>query len=590
MDDKKLDIGDRGEPTASKVIHVRNVISESMNEDLTAFASQFGRVLGICNLAKFNQALLEMDSVSAATNLVNYARNNPVLIRERELHFTYSKSQQINQPAKPPPAPNRILLFTILNPVYNITVDVLYTITSPYGGVQRIVVFNKNGVQALVEFDTPHNAQAAKQALEGKDIYAGSCTLKIEFSRAEKLNVQTNTDKTRDYVNPNIPTGTIPYLPGVSSSTSSSSSSGALGLSSSQLGYGIVDPNMAAAQAQAAAMDFYRSFSESKTVLMVYNVEDRAFTPDHLFNLFCIYGNVLKIKCLPNKRGAAMVQMQDNPMAEAARTYLNGATVFTQQLQISYSRHPFILPGHADGSGENQDTEMCKDYTNSPFNRFKSANQTRHVYRPSHNVYFNNIPPEVTEEMMISVFQNAGAPLPVQVKFFVSKPSIPPTIKDERKEGLLEFADPSSATEAIVLANNSKQGVPLFKIIQFFIISFIIAFKMTMKFCAECNNMLYPKEDREGKKLLFACRFCDHVEEANEFCVYRNEIIHSAEEKATVLHDVISDPTLPRTNRRCEKCGNSEAVFFQASHWTPEGGMKLFFVCTNASCQHKWVD
>lgn len=31
-----------------------------------------------------------------------------------------------------------------------------------------------------------------------------------------------------------------------------------------------------------------------------------------------------------------------------------------------------------------------------------------------------------------------------------------------------------------------------------------------MKFCRECNNILYPKEDREQKVLLFACRNCDH--------------------------------------------------------------------------------
>ncbi|KAG5559831.1 hypothetical protein RHGRI_003204 [Rhododendron griersonianum] len=36
-------------------------------------------------------------------------------------------------------------------------------------------------------------------------------------------------------------------------------------------------------------------------------------------------------------------------------------------------------------------------------------------------------------------------------------------------------------------------------------------FKMsTMKFCRECNNILYPKEDKEQKILLYACRNCDH--------------------------------------------------------------------------------
>ncbi|KAL6535693.1 DNA-directed RNA polymerases II, IV and V subunit 9A [Orobanche minor] len=32
----------------------------------------------------------------------------------------------------------------------------------------------------------------------------------------------------------------------------------------------------------------------------------------------------------------------------------------------------------------------------------------------------------------------------------------------------------------------------------------------TMKFCRECNNILYPKEEKEKKILLYACRNCDH--------------------------------------------------------------------------------
>ncbi|XP_024536926.1 DNA-directed RNA polymerases II, IV and V subunit 9B isoform X1 [Selaginella moellendorffii] len=86
----------------------------------------------------------------------------------------------------------------------------------------------------------------------------------------------------------------------------------------------------------------------------------------------------------------------------------------------------------------------------------------------------------------------------------------------------------------------------------------------TMKFCRECNNILYPKEDRDQKILLYACRNCDHQEVADNNCVYRNEVHHSAGERTQVLQDVASDPTLPRTKSvRCVRCKHGEAVFFQ---------------------------
>nr|CAB3504658.1 unnamed protein product [Digitaria exilis] len=76
----------------------------------------------------------------------------------------------------------------------------------------------------------------------------------------------------------------------------------------------------------------------------------------------------------------------------------------------------------------------------------------------------------------------------------------------------------------------------------------------TMKFCCECNNILYPKEDRVNKE----------VSDSN--CVYRNVVDHAAGELTQVLFDdVASDPTLPRTKSvRCAACGHGEAVFFQA--------------------------
>lgn len=53
-------------------------------------------------------------------------------------------------------------------------------------------------------------------------------------------------------------------------------------------------------------------------------------------------------------------------------------------------------------------------------------------------------------------------------------------------------------------------------------------------------------------------------EVADNNCVYRNEVLHSADERTQVLQDIASDPTLPRTkNVRCANCQHGEAVFFQ---------------------------
>lgn len=50
--------------------------------------------------------------------------------------------------------------------------------------------------------------------------------------------------------------------------------------------------------------------------------------------------------------------------------------------------------------------------------------------------------------------------------------------------------------------------------------------------------MLYPKEDRQNRSLLFACRNCDHQEEASNYCVYRHDIILPVMYLSRV-HDII---------------------------------------------------
>jgi DNA-directed RNA polymerase subunit M/transcription elongation factor TFIIS len=43
----------------------------------------------------------------------------------------------------------------------------------------------------------------------------------------------------------------------------------------------------------------------------------------------------------------------------------------------------------------------------------------------------------------------------------------------------------------------------------------------------DSNNILYPKEDKTEKVLLYSCRNCEHAERAPNSCVYRNEVHHS---------------------------------------------------------------
>lgn len=68
--------------------------------------------------------------------------------------------------------------------------------------------------------------------------------------------------------------------------------------------------------------------------------------------------------------------------------------------------------------------------------------------------------------------------------------------------------------------------------------------QIAFRFCSECSNMLYPKEDENEHKLMFTCRTCNYSEEATSSCIFRNILHSAAGETAGVTQDVGSDPTV----------------------------------------------
>ncbi|KAL6960788.1 hypothetical protein U1Q18_042259 [Sarracenia purpurea var. burkii] len=87
---------------------------------------------------------------------------------------------------------SNVLLASIENMQYAVTVDVLHTVFSAFGTVQKIAIFEKNGgTQALIQYSDVTTAAVAKDALEGHCIYDGGyCKLHLSYSRHTDLNVK----------------------------------------------------------------------------------------------------------------------------------------------------------------------------------------------------------------------------------------------------------------------------------------------------------------------------------------------------------------------------------------------------------------
>jgi len=176
------------------------------------------------------------------------------------------------------------------------------------------------------------------------------------------------------------------------------------------------------------------------------------FNCDKLFNLFCLYGNVLKVKFLPNKNGVAMVQMADKMAADMIIKHYSGQLVFNSKLHMIYSKHAYIGDISSGGCfGDGTPTSM--NYTDSPKNRFKfvgdSGNLKNRFQAPCRMLHFFNAPPTCSINDLQKLLGDAGAPSPSRGTFFAGKAT------GKSSSGLLEMATVSNAIEAVALCNHS---------------------------------------------------------------------------------------------------------------------------------------
>ncbi|XP_047186580.1 heterogeneous nuclear ribonucleoprotein L-like isoform X2 [Scophthalmus maximus] len=392
-------------------------------------------------------------------------------------------SQKISRPgdSEDTRSVNNVLLLTIIHPVYPITTDVLYTICNNCGPVQRIVIFRKNGVQSMVEFDSVQSAQRAKASLNGADIYSGCCTLKIEYAKPARLNVFKNDQDTWDYTNPNLSGQDADGEGNWNTSQDPNGNHNKRQRQPALLGdhppdygghhgynddsYGPPPPHRMGPGIGGRGRGSQRYGSwygppppeygphADSPVLIVYGLEPSKINADKVFNIFCLYGNVERVKFMKSKPGAAMVEMGDCYSVDRAITHLNNNFIFGEKLSVCVSKQQAIVPGQCYQLEDN--TSSFKDFHGSRNNRFTSPEQAvkNRIQHPSNVLHFFNAQPDISTEIFNQVCDEQGIKSPTSVKLFTRK-------SERSSSGLLEWESINDAMEALALMNHYQMKNP----------------------------------------------------------------------------------------------------------------------------------
>merc|ERR1719331_3549856 len=260
-----MGVPSNGSPAqASRVLYIRNIAEKTTEEDVLLFRDK-------------RHGFVQFEELNSARACLDFYSANMLAPHGPKIEFAFSGRDEITHkrdPALNPP--NRILLVTISNIVYPVTVDVMQQIVAPYtatSGMNRCVIFSRSEqIQALVELATMEDAISVKNTLDGLNIYPGANTLKVQYSSMTELHVKANNTKSFDFTS--APTTEKPMV--------------------------------------VAPKDVKVGSTSAKTqsgvpICLVRNVHERTRAED-LAALFAVYGNVSHVKILTGKqRGIAIV-------------------------------------------------------------------------------------------------------------------------------------------------------------------------------------------------------------------------------------------------------------------------------------------
>ncbi|OAF67415.1 hypothetical protein A3Q56_04855 [Intoshia linei] len=247
-----------------------------------------------------------------------------------------------------------------------INVDIFSSIFSKYGYVKKAVGFVRNGIcQALIEMSDSVSAYMSLKNLNGTYLYPGfPYKFRLTLSKLTSLKIDANTNTQKDF--------TIERRRTIGSLRSLNNNSDIF----NQMKHNYIQNQLSPITNRMPpfglddmmSMNYYQpdnyhtmyapynmlpyppyetsDYNNSilkcnnyRAVLLISNLCKENTTPDTLYNIFSIYGNILRIKIIFNKKDSALIQFYTNNEAENAKNILNDTILHGKKIAIINSKY-----------------------------------------------------------------------------------------------------------------------------------------------------------------------------------------------------------------------------------------------------------
>ncbi|KAL8271605.1 hypothetical protein Esti_004461 [Eimeria stiedai] len=362
--------------------------------------------------------------------------------------------------------PGRVLLASVSNMMYPVDLDLIHHLFSRFGEVEKIVSFFKTPTtfQALVQFARPDQARTALANLHNRNIYDGCNTLQIQESRLPELVVKSNCAKSWDYTQcadgPGASGASIMEHPQQHMHSDMHHQVAVRGMYSPYGGVRAVTqppfclPPERLPQ-ELREIDFDAANPSQTPVIIVYNIPPPV-TIQMLFNLFSLYGIVLRIKILKERPDTALIQYSVPFYATIAQCLMMGAICEGQALQVTLSRNkevrlpPAPITATSDSAGfEDEKRTVAFTMKDQRYGGEDMEKYVKGACRPTKTVFVANVHEDASADEVSALFKRFGAVL----KFTFKKPK---NEASKTKLCIMELESEERALSAIMHLHNHE--------------------------------------------------------------------------------------------------------------------------------------
>ena len=365
--------------------------------------------------------------------------------------------------------------------------DSVFYAFEKFGTVQRVKILHNKRNTALVQMSEPAEAKRAIQEQEklnrvGTDIYVNFSS-KFKEIRIPEPGSLYDDGLTKDFTGQFTSLATAPPPPpsqfGGYSRGGIHSSEGMFPSHPPRMGMGRGTNGYNYGDVESFGGMGGRGPGGGGVVLLVSNIPEQIANADNIFNMVGMYGDVMALKILRNKRDCCLVQMAKAHHAQQVRQFLDQAKVGGNKLCVSFSHVDNLLNKKIP-----EDDELQKDFLNSRNHRYRNhamaAKLTAKLMPPTQTLHIANLPDGFGHADIKEMFIEKGF-----------------TVKESTECGqsgnmaILNMASPDEALLALAVMHNyapPELKVRLLGQFWFLINYFIFQFKNAAGLCVSFSS------------------------------------------------------------------------------------------------------